>query len=310
MSEYINQDDKINDDIDIKELFLICWDHKILISLITSIFAIASIFYSLSLSNIYISSTLLSPAKGTQSQSSPADSTAFGAAALLGGVGYTSYGSKSGEIARETILSRDFFKHLISFDGVLPKLYATKSFDSGSESITFNTNIYDPAKNSWTGGEPHYLDAYKIYRQIINCNIDRRTNFVELSIAHKSPIFAEELVSLIVRELNLLQRERDMVESQSSLEYLYNQFDEVQDIDIKLSINQLIEGQLKTQMLAKVRTYYILQPIDMPYIPREKSSPSRSRIVVVATIFGLLASVIFVVGRHFFFNSEKKVNTQ
>jgi uncharacterized protein involved in exopolysaccharide biosynthesis len=98
MSEYINQDDKINDDIDIKELFLICWDHKILISLITSIFAIASIFYSLSLSNIYISSTLLSPAKGTQSQSSPADSTAFGAAALLGGVGYTSYGSKSGEI--------------------------------------------------------------------------------------------------------------------------------------------------------------------------------------------------------------------
>jgi LPS O-antigen subunit length determinant protein (WzzB/FepE family) len=154
------------------------------------------------------------------------------------------------------------------------------------------------------------LDAYKIYRQIINCNIDRRTNFVELSIAHKSPIFAEELVSLIVRELNLLQRERDMVESQSSLEYLYNQFDEVQDIDIKLSINQLIEGQLKTQMLAKVRTYYILQPIDMPYIPREKSSPSRSRIVVVATIFGLLAGVIFVVGRHFFFNSEKKVNTQ
>ena len=63
-------------------------------------------------------------------------------------------------------------------------------------------------------------------------------------------------------------------------------------------------------MLAKVRTYYILQPIDMPYIPREKSSPSRSRIVVVATIFGLLAGVIFVVGRHFFFNSEKKVNTQ
>lgn len=309
MSEYINQDSKINDDIDIKEIFLVCWNQKILLSLITSIFAIGSIFYSLSLSNIYISSSLLSPAKGLQSESSSADSSTFGSLASLAGMGFSSYGSKSGEIARETILSRDFFKHLISFDSILPKLVASKSYDTNSGSIIFDTNLYDPVKKSWVAGEPHYLDAYKIYRQIVKCNLDRRTNFVELSIAHKSPIFAEELVSLIVREINLLQRERDILESQSSLEYLYEQFNNVMDIDIKLSINQLIEGQLKTQMLAKVRTHYILEPIDEPFIPKEKSSPSRLRIVVLATIVGLLAGIVFVVGRHFFFNSEKKENT-
>ena len=239
-----------------------------------------------------------------QSQSSSADSSAFGSLASLAGVGFSSYGSKSGEIARETILSRDFFQHIISFEGVLPKLMAAKKFDSASNAIVFDSAIYDPDSKTWTSGVPHYLDGYKIYSQIIRVNLDRRTNFVVLSATHISPIFAADLVSLILREINLLQRERDIVESQSSLEYLYEQFDNTMDIDIKLSINQMIEGQLKTQMLAKVRTHYILQPIDAAFIPRDKTSPSRLRIVIFTTVVGFFIGIILLVARHFFYPSQ------
>ena len=296
-----NQDDGF--DLDLNEILLVCWKQKISLMIITAIFAISSIIYSLYLPNIYISSSLLTPVQ-SQSQSSPADSSAFGSLASLAGVGFSSYSSKSGEIARETILSRDFFKHLMSFDGVLPNLLAVERYDQNSQSIKYDSTIYNAKEQSWVNDAPHYLDAYKIYRQIISCNLDRRTNFVTLSVTHISPVFASELVSLIIRELNLLQRERDLQESQSSLDYLYNQFDNAMDVDIKLSINQLIEGQIKTQMLAKVTTHYILQPIDEPFIPKEKSGPSRLRIVMIFTFIGLILGVVFITGRHLLKNSQ------
>ena len=47
--------------IDIKELIAVLWNKKLFIIFITSIFSMLAIIYSLSLSNIYTSTTLLAP---------------------------------------------------------------------------------------------------------------------------------------------------------------------------------------------------------------------------------------------------------
>ena len=63
MSEIV----KINDEIDIKKLFLIFWKSKIMIIFLTFIFAVSSVFFSLSLPNIYTSKAVLLPASDKNS---------------------------------------------------------------------------------------------------------------------------------------------------------------------------------------------------------------------------------------------------
>ena len=66
-----------------------------------------------------------------------------------------------------------------------------------------------------------------------------------------------------------------------------------------MAVTQLIEGQLKKEMMAYVSENYILQPIDSPYIPELRSYPQRAKIVVAWTLIGFLLSLIFVISRHY-----------
>ena len=49
---------------------------------------------------------------------------------------------------------------------------------------------------------------------------DKSAQFLVVRVRHRSPIFAKELVDLIVREINELQRYNDIREADASLEYL------------------------------------------------------------------------------------------
>ena len=67
-------------ELDLLQLFKILWLHKLQVVVLTSIFAIFSVFYALSLPNIYESESLLTPVQQGSSQGSQAG----GLAALVG----------------------------------------------------------------------------------------------------------------------------------------------------------------------------------------------------------------------------------
>ena len=92
----------------------------------------------------------------------------------------------------------------------------------------------------------------------------------------------------------MISKEKDLQESQDALNYLYEKLSESQQKEVRSSINALIESQLKTQMLGNIRDDYLVSIIDPPFYPENKSSPKRSQIVVLATILGLMASILFV----------------
>ncbi len=57
-----NEDAIYNDEIDLKELFLVVWKAKKFVILVTSFFALGSILYALSLTNHYKSEAVLNVA--------------------------------------------------------------------------------------------------------------------------------------------------------------------------------------------------------------------------------------------------------
>ena len=295
-----------DDDIDIKEVFVVLWKNKKIIILMTAIFAVGSILIALNLTNYYKSEVILSVDEGVNAK----DSLGAGARGLasLGGLSLGSNVGSKASIAIETIQSRAFLKHLITFDNVLPSIMAPKSFDSESKKILFDQKLYNENNGEWlrnaSGNQqskPSYLETHEIYMKQLSISQSKKTNLITISIEHLSPIFAKELLSLIVGEVNELLRNKDLRESSDAIAFLNSEMPKASLISMKDAINQLVQSQLETQMMAKINTEYILKVIEPPFEPERKSKPSRSMIVILGTFAGGIFAIMWVMIRQYAF---------
>ena len=128
-----------------------------------------------------------------------------------------------------------------------------------------------------------------------------KSGFITISVTHESPEFAYTFLSLIINELNTLSRKKDLIESEDSLGYLYSELAKTKQIEIKDSINKLILSELRRQMFAEVRTNYLINPLDKPFLPELKSSPNRAKICISGTILGFFIGILIALVRYFGF---------
>ena len=303
-----------NDEINILEIGSAVWREKFLIGLIVIVFAIGSVIYSLSLPNVFTSSSLLIQAE--EQGSSPSMNSQVGGFAAMAGIDMGNAGGQDkATLAIAMLESRDFLKHILTFDGVTESLMAAESYNLQSKKLEFNKNDFNAESKTWVRQPglyqtviPSSLEVYEAYRETLSASIDKKTGFINISSTHISPYFAHDFLSLVIQEVNYLSRVRDLEESEEALKFLKIQLSETQNVDISRSINQLIESQLKTQMLANVRPDYLLQILDQPYTPILKSSPQRSLICIFGTFLGFLLGLIIVLGKYFLY--EKPSSTR
>ena len=230
----------------------------------------------------------------------------FSGLASLAGVDLSAQGASLNKVMG-IIESREFVKHLITFDNVLPSLMAAQSYNANTREIIFDDEIYNHETKSWVrdapanrGVVPSYIEAHKEYSEMISMTKDRLTGHVSLKVEHVSPIFAKEFLSLVINEANNVQRNIDVDSSTKALLYLRDQLSRTPQVEIRDSISKLIENQLETQMMASIHDDYVLMTIEPPFTPERKSGPIRSLIVILSTLVGGLLSASIVLVREYF----------
>ena len=221
----MNQDNPyLDDEIDFAELFKALWEGRKLIIIITTVFAIGSVVFSLSLTNYYRSESLLVARTNNQASSSLSQ---FSGLASMAGISLPGSGDNKAMEAIEIIKSRAFLKHLLAFENILPSIMAPKSFDNGSKKLLLDPKVYDSESNTWkkksnkSFQKPSYLEAYEVYsKNMVSIGQDEMTGFISIYVEHISPVFAKEFLELIIREANLILRQQDIEESSQALQYL------------------------------------------------------------------------------------------
>ena len=143
------------------------------------------------------------------------------------------------------------------------------------------------------------MEAHREYLKIVDISKDKKTNYITIRVRHQSPQFSEYLLSSIISEVNQKVRLKDLEIASNSIEYLQSLVKEVSFQRIKTSINNLVESNIESQMLASIDEEYLFRPIDPPYTPEIRFAPSRSMIVILITILGGFLSMIFVLIRNF-----------
>ena len=296
-----NNEPVFEDEVDLRELISVVWKEKIAIIVATGVVALSSIFISLSLTNYYTSEAVVI---ARDQQDTPLSE--FSGLASLAGVNLDNAGSSLFKMMA-IIESREFVKHLITFDDVLPSIMAAKSYDASSQELYFDPEVYDSETKTWTREvpvnralEPSYLEAHKEYLEMISMVKDKLTEHISIGVEHVSPVFAKEFLTLIIQEANNLNRDIDIESSSKALTYLTAELSQTPQLEVKKSISKLIEHQFETRMMASIHDDYVLIPLEPPFIPERKSGPIRSLIVILSTLVAGLVSVMTVLIRHYF----------
>ena len=291
------------DEINFRDILNSLTQSKFLILFTVIAFAIGSVAYSLSLTNKFTSSSTLKLVN--ESGAANQSSSGLGMISSIAGINLSGGSSKS-DFVITTITSRDFLRHLLTFEGVKPTLAAYKSYDKVNKKIIYNEIIYNNEKKSFTDDLlklPTFQNIYSTYNNILSVGMTK-SGFITIAVNHESPEFAYSFLSLIINELNTLSRKKDLIESEDSLEYLYSELSKTKQIEIKDSINQLILSELRRQMFAEVRTNYLINPLDQPFLPELKSSPNRAKICISGTILGFFIGILIAIVRYFGFRDN------
>ena len=212
-----------------------------------------ALLFIILLPNFYTSSALLKVSFPENNQSSSGLS-AYSGLASLAGISLPTAQEDKGMVAIETIKSRSFLKKLITFfDNVLINIVAAKSYDFEKDQIIYDEALYDINTNKWVNGEPTYLEAYEYYEEFMSISQNKATGFISLSYEHVSPKFSYEFISLIIKEINLLMKEKDIKESSDSLTFFEGLLEDTNNRNIKLQLNQIIENQVENKNALKYK---------------------------------------------------------
>ena len=295
-----------DDEIDLKELFMVLWSGKWLITAVTGLAAVTSVVIALMLPNIYTANALLAPAEQSGGGMS-ALMQQYGGLASLAGVSLP--GGEDGshaQLGMQLMKSRAFIGDFVERRDILPELMAVKAWDAGSGQIVFDPESYDATSKAWVREveapklpTPSSQEAHKTFSEILGVSQDKQTGYVTVSIEHQSPVVAAQWVNWLVEDVNAAVKAQDVAEAEKSIEYLREQVTNTSLADLQAVFFDLIQSQTETVMLAEVRQEYVFKTIDPAVAPEEKSKPSRALICVLGTLLGGMLGVVIVLIRHY-----------
>lgn len=299
-----------NDEIGLAELFDIIWRGKWLLILISAVFAVGSVIYSLQLPNIYRAETVLSPLGKDGGMQLPGQLS--GLASLAGvNLGGLSRGDNT-NLAMEIMVSRDFLARFIDKHQLLVPLIAAKGWEPSSNTLTIDPKVYDVASKQWIRKPsanqqtvPTSWEAVKVFKKIYNINRDKLSGMVKVNVDHVSPVLAAEWLNKLVHDINEEMRHREQSEAQRSIEYLTEQVNTTTLNDLRSTLFALIEEQTKTLMLANVREEYMFRTVDPAIVPEEKYGPRRAIIVILSTFLGGVLGLVILFVREFSFKGKR-----
>lgn len=291
-----------DNEIDLLVVWRLLWKKKALIAFFSTVFALASIVYSLSLPNIYRSSVLVA---ANQYEMNSQIGSKFSGLAGLAGINLLSGNSDKVTIALAVLTSREFLLSFIKRRKISPELLAVDAWDPLENKVRYIDGIYDSGNRKWAevdgeSVEPTNEELYENFMGRFNVEESKETGLIVLQLNHLSPFVAKQWLDWIVSDLNEVIRQRDIEEATASIAYLNGQIAGTSLADMRSVFYDLIVEQTQKVMMASVRDEYIFKVVDPAFVPERKYSPRRFVICVVGTLVGTFLGVLWVIIAHSF----------
>ena len=294
------------DTIDIRELIKILWNDKGRIIKITTVFAIFSVFYALSVPNQFTATSILAPAEQHGSGLSKAMSQLRGINPFqMLSLGRGS--STESQIAQEIMISRSFIENFIKSNDLSVELLAVKEWIKKTDSLIINEDLFDVENKVWLIEDeagalvpPSGWSLFQAFKNKLFLEFDPVTGLLSVSMTHYSPHIALEWLEMYIEAINLHMQTRQVEKLTRNIEYLQTEIAKTSIAEMQEVFYTVIEEQTKSKMLAQASPEYVFVVVSPAVLPERKSRPNRALLCILITFFGGTLSVLYSLGMFFY----------
>ena len=304
MENNAQMNDQYDDEIDLRELFMVLWAGKIKIIVITAVFAVASVVYALSVPNQYKATALLAPAQSSGGLSGALGQ--LGGLASLAGVSIGGGESSEAQIAQEIMKSWNFIEGFIEDNDLAVELSAAEGWTKASNELEINSDVYDTQNKQWlieneagVAGPPSSWNLFKAFSGRLAVSEDKKSGLVSVSIEYYSPQIAKQWLDMYVLAVNAHMQKRKVAEVTNNINYLQAQIEKTSIAEMREVFYTIIEEQTKNKMVAEASPEYAFVAVSPSMVPEEKSQPKRALICILGTLLGSMLSVLLVLVMHY-----------
>lgn len=214
----------------------------------------------------------------------------FGGLASLAGMGGLSLGRSNTTEPVAVLSSREFAARFIQENDLMPTLFPRR---------------WDAEAKRWKSDDPRKIPTLgdgvkKFTGSVRRVNIDEETGLVVLTVDWRDREKAARWANAMVARANREMRERAIAEAQKSIEYLNAEAAKSDVQPLRDAIYRVVETQVKTIMLARVREDYAFRVIDPAMVPDANKHhwPRGSIVMGVALLVAMLLATLWVCGTY------------
>ena len=190
---------------------------------------------------------------------------------------------------------------------------ALESWDRQTNTLKYDETLYQKNTNTWLRDSsypntqiPTAQESFRVFIvKHFELTTDNKSGFTSLKIKHQSPFIAKQWSELMINQVNTFYRQKDKAESEKAVNYLNQEITTTGLSEVKESIAELIQQQIKKLTLIEANQLYVFEFIDPPAVMELKSEPKRALICILFALFGGMLSIVLVLIKHYFF--KKKV---
>jgi capsular polysaccharide biosynthesis protein len=159
---------------------------------------------------------------------------------------------------------------------------------------------WDSSRNVWRDRAPSTDQIFERFdRRVRFISVDRATGFVQVAIRlpdrEATALWAEQFIEQINEKIRLQAAE----EATRNLNYLNRELRNEHPLGVRNALFELVESQIREQMLASVRRDFAYRVVDPPTVPDSDRpvSPKRALSISLALLAGVLLATLAAVIR-------------
>ena len=266
------------EEINLLDYLIVLFKYKWLIICMVFIASVASVYYSLQLTNIYRSEATIA----SRQEEKTATSSTLSALRGLGGFAGDLIGLGGGGSADKfemVLKSRILTNRVVEKHKLMTRIFE---------------EIWDSEKKKWkTNPAPTPQDAHKTLMGMLTISRDRKSDVLTIQFDHKDPKFAKKMVEHYIIELSASLREETLKDAAENQRFLRRQLERTLDVLLKEKIYVLLAKEIEKEIFARAQKYYSFMVLDPPIVPdlNKRIKPKRRNICILSVTVAFFTAV-------------------
>jgi hypothetical protein len=303
----MNQNDKLNDEIDLRDLFLTLWGGKIYMFLISIISVSLASFYLQFAERKYFVEYNLKPVGETKNSSSLSVS-GLGGFASLAGIQLPTRSNNDFNIFKELIIAPEVSEIIFKNKKIIRDVFRSEwdeTLNNYSRPLKSKTQIFvSDAKKLLTGNiDVNYMPpnprrlAIFIKNNIQISDVED-TGFLKFTSETSKPELMLSLMIEATKASDKIMRQRYVDFSAEPLAFYKDKLRTARSREHREALAELISKEEQKLMFASKGKHFIAEPYINPTISLHPTTPKPKLILALSLILGLFFGATFVFVRH------------